>query len=96
VICSHCEIDGTPSFGHRLLRLLAPERVALANLITDKDKRSDDTCSRYRFGSVAVFQVHSSRTAALGWKADTRPGLMSALTNTGRSDSREMAGSNVS
>ena len=39
-----------------------------------------------RFGSVAVVRTHSSPMAVLGRKADTRPGRMSALTDTGRSD----------
>ena len=39
-----------------------------------------------RFGSVAAVRTHSSPMTALGWKADTRSGRMSALTDTGRSE----------
>jgi hypothetical protein len=39
-----------------------------------------------RFGSLAVVQTYPSRMAALGWKADIRPGRMSAFTDTGHSD----------
>jgi hypothetical protein len=49
-----------------------------------------------RNGSVAVIQTNSSRMAALEWKADTRPGRMSALTDTGRSAALKRADLNVS
>ena len=38
-------------------------------------------------GSIAAIQTHFSPMAALGWKADTRLGQMSALADTGRSGS---------
>jgi len=43
-----------------------------------------------RFGSAAVVQTDSSPMTALGWKADTRPGRISALTDTGRSDRQNL------
>lgn len=36
-------------------------------------------------GLVAVVQIDSNPMETLGWKADNRPGRMSALTDTGRS-----------
>ena len=39
-----------------------------------------------RFGSLAVIQTDSSAMTALGWKADTRPGRMSALAEIGHSE----------
>jgi hypothetical protein len=39
-----------------------------------------------RFGSLAVVHPNFSPMTALGWKADTQPGRMSAFTNTGRSE----------
>lgn len=39
-----------------------------------------------RFGSLAVIQTNSSPMTGLGWKADTQPGVMSAPTDTGRSE----------
>ena len=39
-----------------------------------------------RFGSLAVIQTDSSSMSGLGRKADTRLGPMSALTDTGRSE----------
>ena len=48
-----------------------------------------------RYGSLAVVQTNSSRMSALGWKADTRPGPMSALTDTGRSNALEEPDLNV-
>jgi hypothetical protein len=37
-----------------------------------------------RFVSVAVVQTHFSPMSGLAWKADTRPGRISAFTHTGR------------
>jgi hypothetical protein len=45
--------------------------------------------SNVRFGSVAVVPPNSSPMTGLGWIADTQPGRMSALTDTGRSNAQE-------
>ena len=42
------------------------------------------------FGSVAVIQADSSAMTALEWKADTQPGWMSALTDTGHTEGPEL------
>ena len=44
-----------------------------------------------RFGSAAVIGTNSSSMAALGRKADIRPGRMSALTDTGHSEELKRA-----
>jgi hypothetical protein len=49
-----------------------------------------------RFGSLAVIATDSSAMTALGWKADTQPGRMSALTDTGRSEALRRPESNGS
>ena len=52
--------------------------------------------SEFRFGSVAIIHIEYSQMAALGRKAETEPGRMAALTNTGRSMHSNLAITNGS
>jgi hypothetical protein len=63
------------------LPLSAPQSWRVGNCCQFWDVRN-----HVRFGSVAVVQTNSKQMSGLGWKADTRRGRMSALTNTGRSE----------
>jgi hypothetical protein len=73
----------TPIFASVAISWLENTFRIMVPINSSGDKLMTETYDR--FGSVAVIQTHSSRMAALGWKADVRSGRMSALTNTGRS-----------
>ena len=59
----------------------SPNRVDLRTRMLPIPERAN-----VRYGSTAVIETHSSPMSALGRKADVKPGRMSALTDTGRSE----------